>query len=114
LPRGLLAMTIRPFPWETGTSATSRLAWAASFPSNLLLLFALAGTWLSRRRYKDLAFPVVFGCALLTMYALAEGNLGTAIRHREEATFMIAILAALAIDRLLNRVAAHRQASQKP
>ncbi len=37
------------------------------------------------------------------MYALSEGNLGTAIRHREESTFMIAILAGLSIEALLTR-----------
>ncbi len=62
-----------------------------------LALVGLLGAWQHRRA---LAFPVLAGGAILVMYGLTEGNLGTAYRHRGEFVWVVALLAAVGAERL--------------
>ncbi|MDQ3677323.1 MAG: hypothetical protein M3401_11060, partial [Actinomycetota bacterium] len=53
-----------------------------------------------RRHRRTLAFPVLAGGAILMMYGLTEGNLGTAYRHRGEFVWVVALLAAIGAERI--------------
>jgi hypothetical protein len=41
-----------------------------------------------------LAFPLLVGGALVCMWALVDGNIGTAFRHRGEIVWAVVVLAA--------------------
>ncbi len=59
-----------------------------------MLVLALTGLFRIRRHLAPLAFPVLAGGAVLVTYALTEGNIGTAYRHRGELVWAVALLAA--------------------
>ena len=99
LPKGLMAMFIRPLPWERTTSDDMRLAKFQTIVGDALLLLALVATWRNRQRWRALAPLVVGTGAIATMYALGEGNLGTAFRHRDEFMWMVVALASLLAER---------------
>jgi hypothetical protein len=48
-------------------------------------------------------FPILVGGGILVMYALTEGNIGTAYRHRGEFVWVVAILGSSGLDRLVAR-----------
>lgn len=104
LPRGLQVMLFEPLPWRsTGSSRMDlvRIEMAIWYP---MLLLALAGLGALRdvRHRRVILWPVVAGGGLITMYALAEGNFGTAFRHRGEVVWIVAILAGFGMNELLN------------
>lgn len=95
LPLGLRVMLFEPVPWEPAGSTTHRLArWEAVvwYP---VLAFALIGLLAARKHARALTFPLLVGGGTLLVYALAEGNIGTAFRHRGEFVWVVALLAAL-------------------
>lgn len=92
LPRGLVAMLLRPFPWESG-SASLRFAGLESIVWYPLLALALLGLPCVYRAPKIFLFPALVGGASLFIYAAAEGNLGSAFRHRGEFVWVVALLA---------------------
>lgn len=100
LPKGLSAMLLQPVPWETGGSTTMQLARLEAIVWYPLLLLAVIGLWVSRQHLAALAFPVLAGGGILLMYALSEGNVGTAFRHRGEFVWVVALLAALGLQHL--------------
>jgi len=101
LPAGVTVVALRPWPWESSdTSLGVRMARAETivwYPLLLLALVGLTSVWTHRRA---LAFPVIAGGAILALYGLAEGNLGTAFRHRGELVWVVALLAALGAERI--------------
>ena len=108
LPKGITVVALRPWPWEGDGSAGVDLARVEVLVWYPLVLFALLGAtsiWSQRRA---LAFPVVCSGGILLMYGLAEGNLGTAFRHRGELVWTLAMLAALGIERVARRREAAR------
>lgn len=93
LPRGLSAMLLEPYPWRSSPNSRVAVARLESFLWYPLLAFAmmgLTGLWRERR---VLAYPVLVGGGILLMYALAEGNFGTAYRHRGEFVWVVILLA---------------------
>jgi hypothetical protein len=42
-----------------------------------------------------MVFPVIVATGIVIQYALSEGNVGTAYRHRGEFVWVVALLAAL-------------------
>jgi 4-amino-4-deoxy-L-arabinose transferase-like glycosyltransferase len=102
LPRGLSVMLVEPAPWASVGGAELRLAqlelvfW--------LPLLAAAGWGLPEayRRRRELACIVLTAGAMLVAYALGEGNLGTAYRHRSELIPALAVLAALGVARIMS------------
>lgn len=106
LPTGLSVMLLRPYPWvATGNShvdavRAEMLLW---YP---LLAMAFVGLAEFRRRLQDVAFPTLAAGGILLTYALSEGNLGTAFRHRGEVVWIIAVLAAGGITSLAARMRA--------
>ena len=68
------------------------------YPLLLLALIGLLG--LRPRHLRVMAFPLLAGGAILLSYALIEGNLGTAFRHRGEFEWVVALLAGFGLWRL--------------
>jgi hypothetical protein len=94
LPRGLSVMLFEPVPWRDPTSSNMNLArWEMVLWYPLLALAAI-GLFNSRKYLDALAFPILAGGGMLFVYSLAEGNIGTAFRHRGEFVWTIALLAA--------------------
>jgi hypothetical protein len=91
--------------------ALARVEALAWYPLVALALFGLGGAW---RRRQALAFPILSGCAVLVMYGLTEGNLGTAYRHRGELVWAVVLLATLGAERLVHRRQASTRASSSP
>jgi hypothetical protein len=103
LPSGLVAVTLRPLPWDAATSSSmslARLEAIAWGPLYLLALIGLGGAWRHRR---VLAFPVVVGAGILLLSALTQGNIGTAFRHRGQVLWVVAILAVVGAQTLWAR-----------
>jgi hypothetical protein len=103
LPCGFPAVVLRPYPWETAGSTSVRLARVEAILWYPLLAAALYGVTRSWPVRRSLAFPVVNGAAIVLVYALNEGNLGTAFRHRAEAIWAVALCAALGLEKLSDR-----------
>jgi len=68
-----------------------------------LLLLAVFGLPEVRRGGADLAYVALVAFGLATMWALVEGNFGTAFRHRGEVVWAVVVLAAVGAERLLKR-----------
>jgi len=102
LPRGLIATTLRPFPWEAsggarGLAAVESVGWYGLYA---LAAIGLAGAW---RRRDVLAFPAVVSAMILAIGAVTQGNLGTAFRHRGQIFWVVAVLAALGAAQAVTR-----------
>jgi len=108
LTRGLSVMVLEPYPVPS-TFRNSRLL--AALAENVLwwplLALALLGSPDAWRHRRVLAFPILAGGAIVLLYALAEGNFGTAYRHRGEVVWVVALLAAVGVHRLLHRSPGH-------
>jgi hypothetical protein len=94
LVRGLSVMLLEPYP----TSATfeNRRVTLALLENVVwwpLLLLAVVGVAQVPRERRVLAFPLLAGGAIVLLYALSEGNFGTAFRHRGEIVWAVALLA---------------------
>jgi hypothetical protein len=101
LPTGLTVVALRPWPWETSSgSAAVRMARAEALVWYAIVALAFVGLSTAWGRRRVLAFPLLCGGAVLVMYGLTEGNLGTAYRHRGEIVWVVALLAALGAERL--------------
>ena len=103
LPCGLPAVVLRPYPWETDGTTSVRLARLEAllwYPLLILSIYGLFRGW-SRRRW--LGFPALYAGAIVLVYALTEGNIGTAYRHRAEAVWAVALFAALAAQTIADR-----------
>jgi hypothetical protein len=99
IPRGLVATTLRPFPWE----ASSGIALAFARAENLLwyavYVLAAIGLWTARRRLDVVAYPVLVLGGIFLVASVTQGNLGTAFRHRGQVMWVLAPLAALGLAR---------------
>jgi len=103
LPCGFPAVMLRPYPWESAGSTSVRLARFEAILWYPLLAAALYGVTRSWPQRRWLAFPAVNGAMIVVVYALTEGNLGTAFRHRAEAIWAVALFAAVALEKVVGR-----------
>lgn len=94
LPRGLSVMLLEPYPWPPSTNSRLRFAQAETLVWYPLLALAVVGAAALRRHLRVIAFPVLVGGAIVVTYAVTEGNLGTAYRHRGEFVWIVALMAA--------------------
>lgn len=100
LPTGVSAMLVQPYPWRSSTSTYLTLAKVAEIVWYPLILLGLLGLITLRPRHLGaMAFPLLAGGVILILYALTEGSLGTAIRHRGEFEWVIALLAGFGLMR---------------
>jgi hypothetical protein len=94
-------MLAQPYPWARG-SVSLHLAGADELIWYPLVLLALVGLLRLRARHlRVMAFPVIAGGTILILYALTEGNVGTAFRHRGEFEWVVALLAVLGLRQLI-------------
>lgn len=113
LPRGVFVMLLEPTPWgwSSDDSATLRLARLESLLWYPLLILAALGIPTALRNLKSFLLPILVGGGVLVMYALTEGNIGTAYRHRGELVWVVVLLAGCAVHSLLEQ-RAQRQAGK--
>lgn len=94
LPKGLVVMLLAPLPWQVDGNANVRFAALETLVWYPLLALAVVGLLAVRRHRRVLAFPLLTAGAIALMYGLAEGNFGTAYRHRGELVWAVVVLAA--------------------
>jgi hypothetical protein len=103
LPRGLSVMLLEPYPWDANRNSRVVLAKIEMIFWYPILGLTLVGVLHVRRHGRVLWFPLLYGVGVLIGYALSEGNLGTAFRHRGEFVWIAALLAAFGARDLWNR-----------
>lgn len=96
-------MLFEPVPWRQTTSANMSFARWESIIWYPLVVLAAIGVVVARRRLLTLAFALLVGAGMLLVYALAEGNIGTAYRHRGEFVWVVALFAGFGLEYLLDR-----------
>jgi hypothetical protein len=101
--QGVLAVTLRPFPWERPTGMGVRFAQAENLIWAALYALAGYGLWARRRERRVIAFPAVFVVGFLMMSALFEGNVGTAFRHRGQVAWALVFLAICGLEAIGRR-----------
>ena len=102
-PNGLVAVAVRPVPWEEMGSGKRLAAGVESllwFPAFVL---AAVGAWVRRRNLAIVVFPALFTAAVMVSGAVTHGNLGTAFRHRGQVLWALAILAVAAVQHIRDR-----------
>lgn len=100
LPRGLSVMLLEPFPWQPAHNAQlwlAKLEMLLWYPLLALATLGLVAAVVRRSWRPTVAFPALVGGGTLVVAALAEGNFGTAFRHRGELVWEVALLAALGL-----------------
>ena len=108
VPEGLVAVLIRPLPWDRATSISSQLAIVENVAWLALYVLAAIGVFHKRRSWRLLVFPIALGGVIIGIGALTEGNLGSAFRHRGQITWALAALAAIGSVRLFDVWTANR------
>jgi len=103
LPTGLRVMLLDPLPNHLGRSPNLKYPFGEHLLWYPLLILALVGV---KARLKtltpELVYTVFVTGGLAVMWALVEGNFGTAYRHRGELVWGVAVLAGIGLDHLLN------------
>jgi hypothetical protein len=108
LPRGLTLFLLAPFPWMLG-SIRQALAVPETLYFYWLIPQMIRGIRRLIRDHLGASLPALLITAGLTFgYALAEGNAGTAYRHRAQILSFLLIFAATGIDARYRRHAAVR------
>lgn len=103
LPRGLSVMLLEPYPWDPNRNLRVVFAKIDTILWYPILGLALVGLAQVKRHSTVLVFPSLLGAGVLIGYALAEGNLGTAFRHRGELVWIVALLASFGARSLWER-----------
>lgn len=98
LPIGLAFFLLAPFPWQIG-STLSALTLPEMLVWYVLLGFVVYGAWhLVRLRFNRVEPILIFSVLTASIYALVEGNAGTAYRHRAQLVVFFLIFAAVGIE----------------
>lgn len=103
LPVGMTYFLLAPFPW-----ALESLLQTITFPETViwytLLPFGLLGGWWSlRNRLLTASIPLFVLITVSFAYALVQGNVGTAFRHRAQILPLMLVMIALGIVRWWER-----------
>jgi hypothetical protein len=101
LPRGLRVMLFDPLPHHLGNSRNMIFPFVEHLLWYPMLLLAVFGLKAIRRDSPELAFVLLLWGGLATMWALVEGNFGTAYRHRGEFVWAAILFAAIGAERLI-------------
>jgi hypothetical protein len=102
IPRGAVAVLLRPFLWEGG-SGQLRLAGLENPFWYVLYVLAAIGIVAQRRRLEVIGLPILLAGGALTAEILIQGNVGTAFRHRGQALWALALLAGCGLEALARR-----------
>lgn len=103
LPRGLLAVAVRPLPWESTPNAGVLLAKVETPVWLLLYALSVVAVVVGWSRRSVLAYPVGVTLGILAVAAVTQGNVGTAFRHRGQVLWALAVLAAVGLQHLADR-----------
>jgi hypothetical protein len=103
LPRGLVAVALRPLPWEPAPNAGVLLAKAETPAWGLLYILAAVGVMVGWRRRAVLAYPFGVAVGIVAVAAVTQGNIGTAFRHRGQILWALVVLAAVGAQYLIDR-----------
>jgi hypothetical protein len=103
LPRGLAVILFEPSPWYQGDGTRVGFARIDTLLWYPLLPLALVGAVSVVRRHHSHLYVLIATGATAVMYAMAEGNVGTAFRHRGELVWGTAVLAAFGVEHLRER-----------
>lgn len=98
LPRGLAFFFFSPFPWQLGSALSimtlpEQVVWYGLMPA-----VWLGGLYLVRKRYHVFGPVLVFVVMTSSVYALVEGNAGTAYRHRAQVLIFFLIMAGVGLE----------------
>lgn len=96
-PLGMAFFLFSPFPWQVGSTLTlmtlpEQIVWYALMPMVLT-----GAAHLIRERYHAVGPILVFLALTTSIYALVEGNAGTAYRHRAQVLVFFLILASVGL-----------------
>ncbi|HSW30852.1 MAG TPA: hypothetical protein VLH75_15305, partial [Longimicrobiales bacterium] len=96
-PIGMAFFLFSPFPWQLGSMLSlmtlpEQLVWYALLP-----MVVGGGLYLVRERYHAVGPLLVFLALTTSIYALVEGNAGTAYRHRAQVLVFFLILASVGV-----------------
>lgn len=108
IPRGLVAVALRPFPWEPARNTGLLVAKVENLAWGLLYVLAVIGAIAGWGRRRALAFPVIVTGAIVLSAAVSQANLGTAFRHRGQILWALAVLAVVGLQHLVDRRRAAR------
>ena len=96
-PVGLAYFLLAPFPWSV-TSVLQQVTLPESLVRYVLFLCVLRGSWLALRHDPRAYTVLVVVLGMVTFsYALVEGNVGTAYRHRAQVLPLFFVLAAVGL-----------------
>lgn len=98
LPVGLVYFLFAPFPWSVTSflqviTLPEMLVWYALFPFGLWGLFLAV-----RHRPRSVSVVIFVMVAVTVSYALVEGNVGTAYRHRAQILPLVFIFCAVGLS----------------
>lgn len=113
LPIGLTYFLFAPFPWSV-TSVLQAITLPESLLWYALVLFGVRGLWLAVRH--DPRSYTVLLSVLLTVtfaYALVEGNVGTAYRHRAQILPLSFVVIAVGLQDFLGARSRRREELQR-
>ena len=102
LPRGLVAVTLRPFPWEPARNVALLFAAIENLGWVVLYVLAAVGAFAGWRRRDALAFPFLVTGGILVVAAVSQANLGTAFRHRGQVLWALSVLAVVGLQHLVD------------
>jgi hypothetical protein len=108
LPRGTVAVMLRPFPWERSQGLGLLFARLENIWWYALYVLAALGAWFGRRLRHIVVFPLIMILMITGIAALTQGNLGTAFRHRGQLVWALGILAGIGVNGLIERWTAWR------
>ncbi len=102
LPLGLKVMLLDPTPSQLSRSRSLYFAFAEHLVWYPALILCFYGAIRRRKWTPDLIFAGFLGVGLCSMWALAEGNFGTAFRHRTEFVWIVFLFAGMGIQQLVD------------
>ena len=117
LPTGIRVMLIDPLPNQLENNVRMVLAFIEHLIWYPLLALCILGIPSVRRGSAELAFTALIATGLVAMWALVEGNFGTAYRHRGEFVWAVIVFAGIGAERLARRrssMAEHLQHAGSP
>lgn len=93
LPGALAEVGLAPFPVPLHPCTGLRVASLEAVLWYPLVLLAVVGAGRAIGAHRAMLFPALFAGGLLVVLAVAEGNLGTALRHRAALQWAVVVLA---------------------